>query len=37
MDDVAFPLEEDHMNRWILAGMTAFVVIFALPATLEAG
>jgi hypothetical protein len=30
-------LEEDRMNRWMLAGMTALVVIFAFPAALEAG
>jgi hypothetical protein len=30
-------MKEIPMNRWILAGMMALVVIVAFPATLEAG
>jgi len=36
-DGTPFETEEDQMNRLILAGLAALVVVFAFPATLEAG
>jgi hypothetical protein len=31
------PVEENRMNRWMLAGMVAFALLLAFPATLQAG